>query len=75
MLPETTIPPFGGADLLVLPDIDCSQDRVAKALAAGGPGSSPTSHDSDFSQRPGFSTRAATLFECKTAPFPVDAFR
>ena len=31
-------PPIGGAGLAVRPDIDISQDRVAKALAAGGPG-------------------------------------
>src|SRR5439155_27045864 len=56
-------PPIGGAGLAVRPDIDISQDRVAKALAAGGPGSSPTSHDSDFSKRPGLSTRAAFLLQ------------
>src|SRR5207249_8879093 len=29
----------------------------------GAPGSSPTSHDSDFSKRPGLSTRAAFLLQ------------
>src|SRR5213595_1634953 len=61
--PETEAPqdpPFGGTDLSSPPRYLPSVRIVLPRLSPqGAPGSSPAPHGSDFSRRPGLSTRAA----------------